>query len=82
MRFLADSRRVSDHWYPRDLRKRAKVNAYLDQHHSFLRQGVHSYIYKKYLSPLIVGKTYTDEELAIYITLLKRTCKMLERQLE
>ena len=37
MRYLARSRRVADHWYPADLRKRCKVDEYLDQHHSFLR---------------------------------------------
>jgi len=30
MRYLARSRGVADHWYPADLRKRAKVDEYLD----------------------------------------------------
>ena len=30
LRYLADSHNVPDHWYPKDLRKRAKVNIYLD----------------------------------------------------
>ena len=40
MRYLADTRGVPDHWYPKDARKRAIVDMYLDQHHSFLRVGI------------------------------------------
>ena len=37
MRYLANSRGITDPWYPADPRKRAIVDMYLDQHHSFLR---------------------------------------------
>ena len=30
MRYLQDSRGCADHWYPRDLKKRALVDMYLD----------------------------------------------------
>ena len=37
LRYLADTRGVDDHWYPKDLKKRALVEKYLDSHHSDLR---------------------------------------------
>ena len=39
LKYLADRHTVSDHWYPRELRARARVNAALDWHHFSLRRG-------------------------------------------
>ncbi|KAI3468748.1 hypothetical protein Pfo_025411 [Paulownia fortunei] len=36
---------VADHWYPADLRKRAKIHSVLDWHHSNLRRGSVGYIF-------------------------------------
>ncbi|KZV36274.1 hypothetical protein F511_14292 [Dorcoceras hygrometricum] len=35
---------VADHWYPADVRKRAKVHSVLDWHHSNLRRGSAGYV--------------------------------------
>ena len=78
LRYLADSRGVADHWYPRNLRKRAKVDQYLDSHHGALRYAVHSYNVKKHLSPVLLGKTYSEAELDVYLKLLKRSLKLME----
>ena len=40
LRYLATSRGVPDHWYPKDIVKRSKVDQYLDWHHTFIRQGL------------------------------------------
>lgn len=53
LRYLAVSRGCPDHWFPRDLRKQAAMNEYLDQHHNLLRQGVGVYAFKKLFAPLI-----------------------------
>ena len=37
LRYLARSRGCDDHWYPTDYRKRALVDRYLDEHHTYLR---------------------------------------------
>jgi len=39
LKYLADRHTVADHWYPRELRARARVNAALDWHHFSLRRG-------------------------------------------
>ena len=37
MRYLADTRGAADNWYPKDLKKRAMVDQYLDSHTGDLR---------------------------------------------
>ena len=37
MQYLAVSRNVADHWYPKDLQQRAKVDQYLHYHHTNTR---------------------------------------------
>lgn len=39
LRYLCDSRNLADHWYPSDLKKRAKIDEYLSWHHTNLRMG-------------------------------------------
>ncbi|XP_077223293.1 glutathione S-transferase THETA 1 [Tasmannia lanceolata] len=44
---------VSDHWYPADLSKRAKINSVLDWHHSNLRRGSASFVLNTVLAPAL-----------------------------
>ena len=83
LRYLSLSRSCPDHWYPaNDLRQRALIDNYLDEHHNFLRQGVGMYIFKKLFSPKIAGKTYTDEELSENRQLLNRGLNLIEKRLD
>ncbi|KAL8138924.1 hypothetical protein V2J09_004925 [Rumex salicifolius] len=43
---------VADHWYPADLKKRAKNHSMLDWHHSNLRRGSVGYVFNTKLAPL------------------------------
>ncbi len=52
LKYLHESRGSPDHWYPKDPRKRAKVDEYLDWHHNGLRLGAGGYFFRKYVSPL------------------------------
>ena len=60
LRYLHETRYCADHWYPKDLRKRAQIDAYLDWHHGNMRIGSSKYIVEKFLSPL-TGKPYSEE---------------------
>ena len=80
MRYLADSRSVPDHWYPADLRKRAVVDMYLDQHHSFLRVGI-SLSLTTLISPRMTGKKIDLGMLKYYQNYLKRSLVDLEARL-
>ena len=57
LRYLADTRGAADNWYPKDLKKRARVDAYLDSHHSGLRKCITGYVAGKFFAKK------TDEEL-------------------
>ena len=39
MRYLCASRNLPDHYYPNDIKQRARVDSWLDWHHTNLRQG-------------------------------------------
>ena len=81
MRYLAESRGCADHWYPSDLRQRAAVDMYLDQHHSYLRQGVGGMVFKKLFSEGITGRVYKDKELDFHRIMLKRSLRLIETRL-
>lgn len=81
LRYLATTRNVPDHWYPKDIVTRAKVDQYLDWHHTFLRQGVGMQIYKKLFSPMIYGTKPNEEELKFYAIYMNRSFDIMERWL-
>ena len=81
MRYLTDSRGLPDHWYPKNLRKRALVDMYLDQHHSYLRQGVGGWVFKKLFAPAMTGRVFIDSELDFHRIMLKRSLRLIEGRL-
>ena len=81
LRYLTLSRNLPDHWFPKDPILRAKVDQYLDWHHSFLRQGVGYNVYKRLFSPMIYGTKPTEDELQFYQLYLKRSLDLMERWL-
>ena len=81
MRYLADSRGTPDNWYPKDLKKRAQVDMYLDQHHGYLRAGIGGYIFKLLFSPTMTGITFKESELSYEKTMQKRSLRLIEARL-
>ncbi|KAK9698604.1 hypothetical protein RND81_08G116600 [Saponaria officinalis] len=61
--YLASTYQVPDHWYPADLRKRAKLHSVLDWHHTNLRLGSVGYLTNTILMSLF-GKTPNPERAA------------------
>ncbi|XP_074317466.1 glutathione S-transferase T1-like [Silene latifolia] len=58
--YLACTYSVPDHWYPSDLRKRAKLHSVLDWHHTNLRRGSVTYLINTVLAPFF-GKSPNPE---------------------
>ena len=83
MRYLALSHKVADHWYPHtgDLKKRARVDEYLDKHHTWLRSGSGGVVFKSMFAPVMLGRTFTDEELKEPKQLLKKAINDMEARL-
>ena len=80
LRYLASTRDVSDHWYPKEPRARAQVDMYLDQHHSFLRPGV-SMSMLAMTMPRITKKALDMELFEKNKGILHRALQDLERRL-
>ncbi|TMW87327.1 glutathione S-transferase T1-like [Solanum pennellii] len=52
LRYLASAfPETADHWYPKDLQKRANVECVLDWHHANLRRGSAGYVFNTILAP-------------------------------
>jgi len=62
LKYLAGKYKVADNWYPKDLKKRAKVDQYLDWHHTGLRkQGVDVFV-GRIFTPMF-GQPINEEKL-------------------
>ena len=62
LKYLAESRNLPDHWYPKDPKKRAKVDEYLEWHHNGIRLGAGGFFFRKYMTP-ITGKPAPEESI-------------------
>ena len=61
---MCESRGLPDHWYPsNDIKKRARIDAYLNWHAAGIRQGVHGYFFGSYLSGVMRKKWTSTEEI-------------------
>ncbi|KAJ8766146.1 hypothetical protein K2173_021663 [Erythroxylum novogranatense] len=68
---------VSNHWYPADVFKRAKIHSVLDWHHSFLRRGTAGYIMNSTLAP-VVGRPLNPQAAAEARKLLSYSLSKIE----
>lgn len=62
MRYLCATRNLPDHYYPSDVKQRAKVDSWLDWHHTNLRQGALRYIKANIYGPIKNFSPQTIEE--------------------
>ncbi|OMJ65889.1 hypothetical protein SteCoe_37466 [Stentor coeruleus] len=53
--YLADSYNVDNQWYPKDIKIRARINAYLHWHHQGVRAVITNYIRQKIAGPKFFG---------------------------
>lgn len=56
MRYLAREFPVADHWYPRDSRRQARVDEYLEWQHNNTRFHCAMYFQVKWLHPILAGE--------------------------
>lgn len=58
MKYIVSKYQLPDHWYPKDLEKRAKIDEYLYWHPGNVRMGAANYMFLK-VNHLIVHVLYT-----------------------
>jgi glutathione S-transferase len=82
LRYLCESTPgIADHWYPKDPIKRARVDEYLDWHHTTTRQGIGMYIAKSINLPLLFKKHFDPETISYAEFVMKRTLLLMDRWL-
>ncbi|CAI2380105.1 unnamed protein product [Moneuplotes crassus] len=81
LKYLHATRNCADHWYPSDILKRTKIDEILDWHHTNLREGVHTYILRKIVYPMM-GKETPEWELKDLLKKFKKSCKYLNTLLK
>ena len=81
LRYLCQTRAVSAQWYPSDAKQRAKVDQYLDWHHTHLRKCA-SLVFKTCFAPSLLNQKFTREELAEEEKQVKRALWTMEKTLQ
>jgi glutathione S-transferase len=60
LKYLATTRKVADHWYPLNPMQRAKIDCYLDWHHSNLRRTAAPLVFNTVFAPSMGLKVEFD----------------------
>lgn len=60
--YVAEAFSVDNQWYPKDLKLRARINAFLHWHHSGIRQRIGDYLMKKIFLPMFYGASPMNEQ--------------------
>ena len=60
--YLADAFNVDNQWYPKDIKIRARINAYIHWHHQGTREHLVAYIWAKKFAPKFAGAPELTEE--------------------
>ncbi|KAF0022612.1 glutathione S-transferase theta-1a [Scophthalmus maximus] len=82
LKYLAQkhSSSVADHWYPAELRQRARVNEYLSWQHMNLRAHGSKVFLLRAMFPLIMGSEVPKEKMDAAVEDLKLSLNLLEEK--
>lgn len=69
---------IADHWYPKDLAERAKVDEYLEWQHMNTRAGCAGFFIKAYMEPLFKWKPPTQQKIDASKKFMEKTLDLLE----
>ncbi|KAJ6659086.1 hypothetical protein lerEdw1_019389 [Lerista edwardsae] len=76
--YLSRKYHTPDHWYPAELRVRAKVDEYLSWHQANLRASAPKALWVKVLIPLFTGQPLPPEKLQEVLAGLRASLQQLE----
>ncbi|KAJ3614473.1 hypothetical protein NHX12_018045 [Muraenolepis orangiensis] len=78
MQYLAEKFQTPDHWYPRDLHQRARVNEFLSWQHMALRWHGSKIFWLKLLIPKILGSEVPQDKMDNALEDLNGSLKLVE----
>lgn len=80
MMYLAEKYKTPEHWYPTDLRRRARVNEYLSWQHTALRPHGSKLFWLRLLIPKILGVEVSQDKMDAALDDLNGSLKLLEEK--
>jgi glutathione S-transferase len=66
---------VAPHWYPKDIKQRAKVNMYLDWHHGHTRAHLFKHLYENFTAAKQLGRPYNYAEASKTLPYVQKTLR-------
>lgn len=78
LRYLSRQNNVPDHWYPKDSKRQAAVDEYLEWQHNNTRAFCALYFQVKWLRPMLTGKQPTEEKLSGYLSRMENCLNEIE----
>ncbi|XP_012969422.1 glutathione S-transferase theta-1 isoform X3 [Mesocricetus auratus] len=76
--YLTHKYKVPDHWYPRELQARARVDEYLAWQHTALRRSCLRALWQKMMIPVFLGEQVPSETLTATLAELDVNLQVLE----
>ncbi|KAM6986786.1 glutathione S-transferase theta-3-like [Aplochiton taeniatus] len=80
MKYMAEKFQTPDHWYPADLKKRARVNEYLSWQHMNVRMHGSKMFWLRLLVPKIMGTEVPKEKMDIAVEDLNNSLNIVEEK--
>ncbi|PIK58933.1 hypothetical protein BSL78_04150 [Apostichopus japonicus] len=81
VRYLVRKFEVMDHWYPEDLKQRAKIDEFLAWHHVNLRQKIIKVFKEEVINPFVHGKKPDQSQLQEHLEDLNKTLTFLQKHI-
>lgn len=69
---------IADHWYPKDLAERAKVDEYLEWQHMNTRLACAGFFRAAYIEPLLMWKPPSQKKIVASQKFMEKTLDLLE----
>jgi len=79
MRYIANTHKIEDHWYPKDPIGQLKVDQYLDWQHNNTRVNCAMYFRTKWLIPVMTGKPINEAAVQSWKVKMEQTLDEIER---
>ncbi|CAL8329206.1 unnamed protein product [Merluccius merluccius] len=80
LQYLAEKFQTPDHWYPRDLQQRARVNEYLSWQHTAVRAHGSKIYWLRLLIPKILGVEVPQDKMDAALEDLNGSLKLVEEK--
>lgn len=79
LKYLVAKYSLPDHWYPKDITRRAKIDEYLSWHTANLRLGAAGFMFNKFIFPRMMGAEPDEKKIQEAEGMLQKSIRMFEK---